>query len=156
MPEDMDIRLSMTDEYDRLVRFFIENGLEYDEEDEKKAVEEGIDTDIVCSYKLTDQNDRLLGAFCLAKRQGAFIIDGIAVDPEFRGNALGQILLHKAVSMTRSMGGKAIWLVARAPGFFKNNGFVQGAAGEGPVFYECENCGQRGDTCFPEVLVYRI
>ena len=139
------VQLEQTDEYERLVRFFAQNGLEFDGEEE-------VDTDIVRCYKMTVLNDFLVGGVVIAKREGRFIIDGIAVSEEQRLGGLGAILLKKAVQAVRELGGNELYLVARAPGFFRKHGFVSIPAEEAPNFFECKQCPQYLDTCNPEIM----
>lgn len=137
--------LKETDEYERLVRFFVENQLEFDGDEE-------VDTDIVTCYKVTHGDDFLVGGVVLAKREGRFIIDGIAVDELYRKRKVGDILLNKAIDRVKAMGGTALYLVARAPGFFRKHGFVAVAPDDAPNFFECKYCPQYQKTCFPEVM----
>lgn len=95
---------------------------------------------------------RLIGGFVLAERQGEFIVDGIAVDPEYRKEKLGKALLDLGIAETRKRGGKRIFLVARAPGFFRKSGFVTVPREEAPNFFECLTCPQYGVDCHPEVM----
>ena len=60
----------------------------------------------------------------LAKREDEFIVDGIAIAPEYRKYKLGKTLLDRGIEETLRLGGKRIFLVARAPGFFRKQGFV--------------------------------
>ena len=80
--------LKETDEYEKLVRLFVENKLEFDGDEED-------DTDIVNCYEVTDKDGQLIGAAVLAEREGRFIIDGIAVDGKFRKRKIGEMLLEK-------------------------------------------------------------
>ena len=139
------MKMSQTDEYDRLVDFFIENGLEFDGDEE-------VDTDIVRCYKVTTGADILIGAVVLAKREGRFIIDGIAVDPKYRKHKIGKIMLNKAVEVVKEMNGSEIYLVARAPEFFRKNGFINVEPEGAPNFFECRQCPQYGIDCHPEIM----
>lgn len=139
-----DIKISVTEEYEKLVPFFIENELEFSEE-------EPVPTDLVKCWK-AEKDGQLIGGCVLAKREGEYIIDGIATAPEFRGKRLGEALLKPAVEETRRNGGKQIFLVARAPGFFRKYGFVSIDEKEAPNFFECLTCPQYNKTCFPEVM----
>ena len=91
------LKLRETDEYERLVMFFAENGLEFDGDEE-------VDTDIVRCYKMTDDDDTLIGAAVLALREGRYIIDGIAVDPKYRNLKIGDTMLARAVSDVSELG----------------------------------------------------
>lgn len=131
--------IATTGDYERLVPFFVANDLEFPDEEDYE-----VPTDLVQCWKVTEgaqpepdedsaeyktDRHRLIGGFVLAERQGEFIVDGIAVDPEYRKEKLGKALLDLGIAETRKRGGKRIFLVARAPGFFRKSGFVTGAAG---------------------------
>lgn len=140
------IVMSETEDYEKLVPFFIENGLEFSEE-------EPVPTDLVKCWEATHGEEKhLAAALVLAKREGEFIIDGIAVEKLYRKMKLGRILLDKAVEETLKRGGKAIYLVARAPEFFRKYGFKTIPREEAPNFFECFTCPQYGKTCTPEVM----
>lgn len=141
-----------TDDYDRLVAFFIENGLEFSEEDEEDEVPE----DIVKLYEVTDEDGRLIGGVCLAYRQNEYIIDGIAVEPEFRKSKIGLEMLNKALDDAASLGAENVYLVAKAPGFFRKRGFVTISAEDAPEFYECRTCPQFNKNCFPEIMKLKL
>ena len=137
-----------TTDYEKLVPFLIENELEFSEEDP-------VPTDLVKCWEVVagrEADAQLLGALVLAKRQGEFIIDGIAVTPMFRKFKIGKILMDKAIKETLDQGGDSIYLVARAPGFFRKIGFVTIPREEAPNFFECLTCPQYGKECHPEVM----
>lgn len=161
-----------TSDYERLVPFFVANDLEFPEEEDYE-----VPTDLVQCWKVTEGGSaepaedseayragseqdggnatarhRLIGGFVLAKRQGEFIVDGIAVDPAYRGAKIGKALLDLGISETLSRGGSRIFLVARAPGFFRKSGFVTVPREEAPNFFECLTCPQYGVDCHPEVM----
>ncbi len=142
------IRFTMrqTEDYEKLVPFFIENGLEFSEE-------EPVPTDIVKCWEVVHGDDgHLMAALVLAKREGEFIIDGIAVEPTYRKLKIGKGLLDKAVEETLARGGSGIYLVARAPEFFRKYGFGNVPREAAPNFFECLTCPQYGETCHPEVM----
>ena len=143
------LTLYVTDEYDRLVEFFVENQLEFDGDEE-------VDTDIVKCYKVTDAGDRLIGGAVLALREGKFIIDGIAVDSAYRKEKIGEKMLGQVLSEVRSRGGQSLYLVARAPGFFRKNGFKAIDPESAPNFFECKYCPQYMVSCHPEVMKYEF
>ena len=77
---------------------------------------------------------RIIGGFVLAKRDGEFIVDGIAIDPEYRKLKLGKELLNRGIEETLRLGGRRIFLVARAPEFFRKQGFVAVEREDAPEF----------------------
>ena len=149
-PKWMRMKRATESDYPELVQFFMDNGLEYGDEDKYDT-----DTDEVASYKVM-YGDELAGAVCLAKRDGEFIIDGIAVKEEYRKKKLGKLLLDKAISTAKELGATSIYLNARAPKFYEAYGFKAVKANEAPFFYECLDCDQYGKTCHPEIMKYVI
>ena len=144
---DIKYNIAETDEYAKLVEFMIANQLEFTKEDAEE-----VPTDLVKCWEITDSAGNLIGGFVLAKRQGEYICDGIAVDGSRRGENLGTELLNKGIEETKSLGGRSMYLVARAPEFFRKNGFVTIPREEAPNFFECLTCPQYGKTCHPEVM----
>jgi len=94
----------------------------------------------------------MIGAAVLAKREGRYIIDGIAVDKMYRKMDVGKIMLNKIIDEVGLRNGDAVYLVARAPEFFRKNGFVTVDPATAPNFFECRQCPQYMVTCHPEVM----
>ena len=141
----MKFTMSPTDEYERLVKFFVENHLEFDGDEE-------VDTDIIKCWKVTQGEDYLVAGCVLAQREGEYIIDGIAVDKPMRKTGMGKILVEKVISEVKNRGGSRIFLVARAPEFFRKLGFGTVEPSAAPNFFECRQCPQYGVDCHPEVM----
>lgn len=146
-----DYIISETEDYEKLVPFFIENELEFTEEDAEE-----VPTDVVKCWQITDADGRLVGGFVLALREGEYICDGIAIDNSLRGTGLGSELLRLGLEETVKRGGERMFLVARAPEFFRRNGFVTVPRQEAPNFFECLTCPQYGISCHPEVMRFDI
>lgn len=145
----INFKISVTEDYEKLVPFFIENELEFSEE-------EPVPTDLVKCWEIIDGNDKLIGGFVLAKREGEFIVDGIAIDHAYRKYGLGSVLLDNGIEEALKRGAKRIYLVARAPGFFKTHGFETVAREDAPDFFECLTCPQYGVSCHPEVMKLQL
>ena len=142
-----DYIISETEDYEKLVPFF----LEFTEEDAEE-----VPTDVVKCWQITDADGRLVGGFVLALREGEYICDGIAIDNSLRGTGLGSQLLKLGLEETVKRGGERMFLVARAPEFFRRNGFVTVPRQEAPNFFECLTCPQYGISCHPEVMRFDI
>ena len=149
-----------TDDYDRLEKFFVENDLEFNDD-------EGYETKVIKCWKISeaseedlrhikednaDGQDFLIAACVLATRDNCFVIDGIAVDKPLRKFGLGKMLVKKAVEEVDRLGGDTIYLVARAPEFFRKLGFETMDPEVAPKFFGCRACPQYGKMCFPEVM----
>jgi N-acetylglutamate synthase-like GNAT family acetyltransferase len=140
------VTISVTTDIGKLIPFFIEQELEFEENEEY-----GEDELVKCWEALSDDGE-LVGGCALALREGEFICDGIATAPSVRGSGLGEDLLGLLTEEVRSRGGDAVYLVARAPGFFAKQGFEVTERKAAPEFFECFTCPQYKKTCFPEVM----
>ena len=147
--KEFGLQIIETNEYDRLMDFFLENDLEYD--DEEEAV-----SGIVKAYKLVDQDDNLFGGAFLSKRKGEFIINGIAVDESLRSKGIGGLLLNLILEDIKSLGGNTIYLAAKVPAFYYKNGFEPVDPDSSPIDFGCIDCPQYNKTCHPEVMKRRI
>ena len=145
----MKFTMSSTDEYERLVKFFVENQLEFDGDEE-------VDTDKIKCWKITQGDDFLVAGCVLAQREGRYIIDGIAGDKPMRKTGMGKILVDKVIDEVKKRGGDAIYLVARAPEFFRKLGFETVEPADAPNFFECKQCPQYKVSCHPEVMKLEI
>lgn len=96
--------------------------------------------------------ENIVGACTLAFREGEYIIDGIALAPGSRGSGAGTALLETAEKEVRARGGERVYLVARAPEFFRTNSYETIARSDAPEFFECFGCDQYNRSCFPEVM----
>ena len=142
------IEIRETEDYDKLVPFFIRNGLEFSEEDPTP-------TDLVRCWEAVE-DDNLIGGFTLAMRDGEYICDGIAVEEAYRRRDLGRAMLRLGEEETIRRGGRRMYLVARAPGFFRREGFETVPREGAPNFFECLTCDQYGVSCHPEVMVKQL
>lgn len=145
----MEYKVEITDDYDTLKYFYYENDLEID-------VGEPMPKEVIRNWKAVNEEGELIGGITLSTREGEFIIDGIAVDEKYRKLNLGRELLETAIEEMVSRGGKRLYLVARAPGFFRKRGFETVEKKDAPEFFECFGCPQYGSKCFPEVMKLEI
>lgn len=144
-----EIKITVTDDMDTLNDFFEANDLEISDA-------EPVETNVIKAWRADDENGNLVGGVCLAYREGDYIIDGIAVDQSLRGQRMGEKLLGLAIDQVKSLGGKKLFLVARAPGFFKTQGFNIVSEKEAPLFFECADCPQYKVDCFPEIMLLEV
>ena len=145
----MRVRMESTTEYERLVKFFIQQGLEYDEEEKDFST-------VLHAWKITQTGDYLVAGCILIKEEGHFVVQGIAVDPVLRKMGLGKVLMKKALEEARSLGAKELLLVARKPGFYKKLNFTVVPPEEAPQIFDCLGCPQFQTECFPEIMKYEI
>lgn len=145
----MKIKISETDEYDRLVEMFIRHDLEF-------SFDEPLPTDLVKCWKAEDENGILIGGSVLAMRGGEYIIDGISTEPEYRKAKIGSKLLKLALDEVKDRGGDEVYLVAKVPDFFRKHGFEEIDPTLVPQLFDCLLCPQFQKTCFPEVMRLKV
>ena len=141
-------KMKATDEFEKLVPFFIENGLEYSEGETEPD-------GLVQCWEVVhgdEDDEHLTAALVLTRKQGEYVIDAIAVSKLFRKLKIGKILMEKAIKEVLEKGGRCIYLVAKVPEFFKKFGFKEISREEAPDFSGCFDCEQYGISCSPAVM----
>jgi len=139
------INIQKSSRYTEIIQFFIDNELEFTE-DQKQI------TDKVINYWEALDGEKLVGACVLGIRNGDYVLDGIAIDSNYRKKRIGERLLDKALIHLKALNASKLFLCARAPGFFKTQGFSTIDRSDAP-HVGCDGCDQLGVKCFPEVMV---
>lgn len=134
--------------YAELIKFFIENDLEFTEKDKQTP-------DTVVKYWEAVDDEKLIGGCVLGMREGVYVLEGIASDADYRNKRVGKQLPWEAMTYLKKIGAKNLYLCARAPGFFKTQGFLTIDREDAPNF-GCMNCDQFGIKCFPEVMMKNL
>lgn len=144
------IEIRRTSDYAGLARMMAAKGLEMDSE--------GAPTDILDCWEAVDLErcGRLAGGAILGLRANQYVLDGIATEDEYRGIGLGTALFDILLKRAKDDGAKRLWLVARAPNFFRTLGFTSVAMEDSLGLFDCDSCVQRGETCFPEAMYLDI
>ena len=132
------------EDYLELAKLFKENGLEVNL---NKAPEH-----FVTCWKALDQNSELLGGVSIEYKKGEYVIGDIAVQKKYRKSNIGSELLVTALNRIKKLGGKKVYLVAKAPKFFEKFGFDYIKAEDMPPISNCLTCEQFKVTCFPELM----
>ena len=145
----VEVRISETTEYERLVEMFVRHGLEF-------SIEEPLPTDLVKCWKAETPEGKLVSGCVLALRGGEYVIDGIFTEPEYRKEKIAGKLLVLALQEARDRGAKSVYLVAKAPGFFRQHGFVSIDPMTVPDLFDCVSCPQFQKTCHPEVMYLEL
>ncbi|MBQ1715155.1 MAG: hypothetical protein II035_02240, partial [Firmicutes bacterium] len=78
--------LKETDEYQRLTEFMTRFGLEFGDD-------ELLGNQVIKCWKVVQEPDYLTGGIILSKRQGEYILNGIAVDAPLRKSGIGRIMV---------------------------------------------------------------
>jgi amino-acid N-acetyltransferase len=103
----------------------------------------------ILAYK---KEDYLAGA-SLGRRGEYLIVDSIAVDASLHGQGIGKRLMKELLHDLPY--DEDLYLMAKAPGFFKKLGFEDLAIEQCPPVFGCLDCEKQGVTCFPQAMVLR-
>lgn len=142
------INIQESNRYSEIIQFFIDNELEFTE-DQKQI------TDKVINYWEAVDGEKLVGACVLGIRKGEYVLEGIAIDSNYRKKRLGERLLDMALIHLKTLNAPKLLLNARAPDFFQTQGFSIITREEAPHI-ACDGCDQLGVKCFPEVMVKNL
>ena len=140
------VKISPINDPDPIMDLFLRSDLEIQEDEFVERV-------FLKGYQAEDQEGRIIGGCALTEMDGHYIINGIAVDPEYRKTGVASEMLSRTLQDAKGMGAGEIILVARAPGFFRKNGFVNVPDEEVPEgLFDCLSCPQYQKQCFPEIM----
>lgn len=130
-------------EYDSntLIKFYIENGLEFDED-------RGYFGNNIKSFALIEEN-KMVGAVSISKYKDKSFIEALAVDSNYRDKGIGKKLLKKAKMELA----KPIYTISKVDEFYSKNGFVYDNADL--IDKECKTCENYNVNCFPRVMIYK-
>lgn len=130
-------------EYDNesLINFYIENGLEFDENKSYFGTN-------VKSFILIE-NGKIIGAVSTSIYKNKSFIEALAVNIAYRNKGYGKLLIEKAVEKLK----KPIYTISKVDEFYLKNGFVY--SNVDLINEECKTCDEYNVTCFPKVVVYK-
>lgn len=138
-----ELELRRTRDYEAVRRLALGSGLE-----------DGPFIDVVAAFGAYS-GDELVGCVALKHTNSSFCVEWLAVSERLRGRGLGRRLISEVEREARQRGAEKLWALARAPGFFKKNGFslAEDVQKDGPTLSNCIRCPQYMRTCKPAIVV---
>lgn len=124
-----------------LIGFYIENGLEFNEN-------KGYFGNHIKSFALLE-NEKIIGAVSISIYKNKKFIEALAVDKDYRNKGYGKLLLEKAIKELKS----PVYTISKVDKFYLKNGFVYDNADL--IDKACKICSEYNVTCFPKVVVYK-
>lgn len=139
-------KIKVTSDYESLIPFFEENGLELENS-------ENFPIEILKNWRCDDAGSgELLAAASLQKISGHFVLEDLAVREDMRGTGLGKELLRMVEQEAKSMGAEDFWLVAKVPQYYKKFQWQEVPREEAPDISKCFHCENYKKTCFPSIM----
>jgi len=138
--------INESSDYEKLSRFFYDNGLE---------TEPGIERPervIKCWECVDSKNNKLIGGASLENLNGEFVVADMAVDCGYRNEKLGTKLMNMVEEEIIKMGGNEAWLVGEVPVFYLKLGWEIVARKQAPNILKCFTCIKFGNKCNPETM----
>lgn len=148
----MRFRYEETSDVELLIGLFERNDIEVAEDEFSDGF-----THLIKAFAVFDEEaeGKAVGAVALVTRLDRTVINGIAVDKEYRREGLARVLLKMAMDEAKRIGAKTIWIVARAPLFFAAQGFEYITEDQVPKgLFDCLVCSQYNKICFPKLMKY--
>ena len=126
---------------DKLIGFYVENGLEFDEN-------KGYFGNNINSLAIV-VNGKIVGAVSFSIYKNNSFIEALAVDKKYRNKGYGTLLIKRAIDELNG----DIYTISKADKFYLENGFNY--SNEDLIGNECKICEEYNVTCFPKVMVYK-
>ncbi len=128
-----------TDDHNGLISFYRENGLEVSSDLVR-------DDGAVFSIKCVE-NGKIISAATLSRRFEVFILDYVAVDPQYRKKGLGESAVAEILLKAGQLGAKKVYITSKNPMFFKKLGFLEGSPEGVDMNADCVGCPQFNNGC---------
>lgn len=96
--------------------------------------------------------DNIIAGSSITFRKGNYILNDIAVAEEFRSMNIGESLLAVTEKEIEKLGGKTIYITAKAPEFFTKYGYEYLDGKDVPDIFVCLDCKQLNITCNPKFI----
>lgn len=143
------IKITETRDYLQFEDLFTRSGLEFNLDADGKGPE-----GLMTCWKAEDADGRLAGGTAIAKKDGCYVINDLAVEEDLRGSGIGMRLAETAMIRLAGMGAKKIWITSKAPEFFEKLGFYH--LDYMPEMFNCRDCHQYGTTCDPKPMAFDV
>ncbi|MBK5262604.1 MAG: GNAT family N-acetyltransferase [Peptostreptococcaceae bacterium] len=138
--------INESSDYEKLSRFFYDNGLEIEPDIERP------ENVVKCWECIDTKNNKLIGGASLEKRKEEFVVADMAVAGDYRKEKLGTKLMNMLEEEIIEMGGNEAWLVGKAPVFYLKLGWEIVERKNAPEISKCFTCSKFGNECNPEIM----
>jgi len=129
------------------------------------AVEAGLDESeraddvaLAAWLAIDEETGEPVGGITLERSRGMDTVNWMAVAEERRRQGIAGRLMDALVDEARRRGMARLYLTARIPGFYLDQGFVEvtDPARRAVLLGECPQCPQYGRTCTPVAMVREL
>jgi N-acetylglutamate synthase-like GNAT family acetyltransferase len=113
-----------------------------------------IKDNLLAQFVIRDSKGRMEAAARLEFTFDHPFVEEVAVREDLRGRGLGIKVVGAVLEEARKRGIRTIWVMARAPGFFRNMGFAEAPEKEllEKLIAQCDECRDYRSVCNPKLL----
>ena len=133
------MELFETIDHNSLCEFYRQNGLEVSDD---ILVDDGAVFSIKCV-----EGGKTVSAATLSYRFKVFILDYVAVEPDYRKRGLGERAVTAVKVKAKELGAKKLFITAKNPEFFKRIGFLEGSPDGVDMNADCLGCPEFNNGC---------
>ncbi len=139
-----------TDDYATVKRLGVEAGLDESERDD--------DESLAAWCAVDDETDEIVGGITLELSRGMYTVNWMSVAAPWRRQGIAARLVQALEAEARRRGLTRLYLTARIPGFYLDQGYVEVAdpARRALLLGGCPECPQYGVTCTPFAMVKEL
>jgi N-acetylglutamate synthase-like GNAT family acetyltransferase len=145
----MDMKISETNDYNKILEFAFDNGVEYDETN-KCYINEPF-----FALELTSDND-LIGSVCICKSEvGDYVLENLVIREEYRHKGYATKLIKTILSRMKELSIKKIYLIAHIYEIYLTNGFefYNNSDRDYLISNNCLNCDLYiNKECIPKIM----
>lgn len=128
-----------THDHNGLCEFYRQNGLE---------VSDNLRRDDGAVFSVAAvENGKLVVAATLSQRFCVYILDYIAVEPDFRKKGLGEKAVKAVKEKAKELGADKLYITAKNPKFFKKISFTEGSPEGVDMNADCIGCPEFDNGC---------
>ena len=143
----MDIRIEETTEYEEILQYAFDNGVEYDEQNKRYVNAPYLGLKLLLDNKM-------IGTIAVCKSEyGDYIIEDLAVNENHRHKGYATMLIEYVIKKLKFERIKTIYLIAHVYDIYKKLGFDFTEENSYLIKNNCLNCDlYKSKECIPRVM----
>jgi N-acetylglutamate synthase-like GNAT family acetyltransferase len=149
--KDENIKIVETENYEEILTFAIDNGVEYDEENRRYINKPYLGFELLL-------NNKLIGAVSICKSDlGDYTLEYLAINENYRNKGYATMLIEFIFAKMKKLNINKIYLFAHIYKLYEKTGFIFTKDKEYLITNNCLNCQLfKSKECIPRVMVKEI
>lgn len=145
------LKIEETDEYEKILQYAFDNGLEYDDENKRYVNPPYLGLKLLLY-------DKMIGTIVVCKSEyGDYVIDNLAINDNYRHRGYATMLIEYALNKLKIKKIKKVYLIAHVYDVFKKAGFDFTEDKSYLIKNNCLNCDlYKSKECVPRVMTKEL